>query len=1128
MHLTAIRLAGFKSFADNTTFPVDAPLTGIIGPNGCGKSNIIDAVRWVLGETAAKQLRGQAMTDVIFAGAANRRGAAQASVALHFDNSDGKAGGAFADYAELVIARKVQSDGQSQYSINGKRVRRRDIVELLQGTGVGARSYAVIEQGMISRIIEAKPEELRVFIEEAAGIALYKTRRKESETRMAEVRDHLTRHDDRLHQLGKQRDKLAQEAETAKTWRTLQAQAQTASHQLQSWQYHQLHRQHDAAQEQYSRDRAALNDLFAHSGIDEAQIAALEEKLAAAKAAHHAAENAALQSAARLAALRRELESGRQNQQHLAQNARDQQTRLARLSQQHHEDHEQAQQHQAEIARLQAELAERAPALEAARLAAEQARTTADQQRHQLDAQREHRHHAENRHYSAAHRLNEARQQQERLEQRRAALQPAADTDDDALEAETLQTQYDTLAETLTALEDAQQQTAAELATAQQQHDQQQAQTRAAHTRHAQQQAALDTLRRLQPAPQNQPPELAAAPQLLDHLHVAPAWQSAIGRYLGEHLHAALGAEHWQTALTHASAQLAHGSAPAAWQAHIQSDADLHPWLGHLQPLAAHDADIRHDQLAPGVQYLTLDGSIISQNSIQPAARGDDQLARQNQIHTLEAELQKSETALQNLEEAGEAAAEQLARLRDTHAAQQRQHQQTAQQQRELAHRLALVAQQQTHRAQLRAQQQRALETLAEDLAAARRQQQQAQEETDLAAAALAALPPVTTLETAFRAAFQTYQDADHSWQQQQNDYRAAEAALEQHRAHLAAGDKQAQRLAAERLDAEETLAALQEQSETLALELEEKHLSHENLEETHQQHEQTRAQTARAVEEQAHHLHREQETLRERQHQRALAEERLNHHQEHLAQIQQQLQRITAELLADNREPLEMDDTNPPDEAALTTQIRSLKQQMEALGAVNLAAIADYDSADAEYRSLDDQCRDLRHTLELLEEAIAKLDNETRSRLQDTLDVVNRHFASLFPLLFRGGEAELAWTEGDILEAGITIAVRPPGKKVKNLSVLSGGEKALTALALVFALFRLNPAPFCLLDEVDAPLDDANVGRLSALLREMAGQTQFIVITHRKRTMQTCDQLIGVTMSEPGVSRLVAVQFGE
>ena len=396
MHLTAIRLAGFKSFADNTTFPVDAPLTGIIGPNGCGKSNIIDAVRWVLGETAAKQLRGQAMTDVIFAGAANRRGAAQASVALHFDNSDGKAGGAFADYAELVIARKVQSDGQSQYSINGKRVRRRDIVELLQGTGVGARSDAVIEQGMISRIIEAKPEELRVFIEEAAGIALYKTRRKESETRMNEARDHLTRHDDRLHQLGKQRDKLAQEAETAKTWRALQAQAQTASHQLQSWQYHQLHRQHEAAQEQYSRDRAALNDLFAHSGIDEAHIAALEKNLAAANAAHHAAENAALQSAARLAALRRELESGRQNQQHLAQNARDQQTRLARLSQQHHEDHEQAQQHQAEISRLQAELAERAPALEAARLAAEQARAAADQQRHQLDAQREHRHHAEN------------------------------------------------------------------------------------------------------------------------------------------------------------------------------------------------------------------------------------------------------------------------------------------------------------------------------------------------------------------------------------------------------------------------------------------------------------------------------------------------------------------------------------------------------------------------------------------------------------------------------------------------------------------------------------------------------------------------------------------------------------
>ena len=1127
MHLTAIRLAGFKSFADNTTFPVDAPLTGIIGPNGCGKSNIIDAVRWVLGETAAKQLRGQAMTDVIFAGSKNRRAGAQASVTLNFDNSDGKAGGAFAEYAELNITRKVQSDGQSQYSINGKRVRRRDIVELLQGTGVGARSYAVIEQGMISRIIEAKPEELRTFIEEAAGIALYKTRRKESEARMNDVREHLTRHDDRLHQLGKQRDKLAQEAETAKTWRALQAQVQAASHQLQSWQYHQLHRQHEAAQEQYSRDRAALNDLFAHSGIDEAHLAALEENLAAAKAAHHAAENEALQSAARLAQLRRELEQGRQQQQHLAQNAREQQTRLARLKQQHDEDHEQAAQHQTEISRLQAELAESAAALDAARLVAEETRAAAETQRHQLDAQREHRHHAENRHYSATHRLSEAQTQLDRLEQRLAASAAPADDADD-LEQETLQAQHDTLAETLLACEDSVAQTAAALAAAQGQHDHLQTQTRAAQTRTAGQQAALAALQKHQNAPPEQPPELAAAPQLLDHLHVAPEWQTALSRYLGARLHAALGEEHWQTALAHQSAQLARGSVPAAWQAHIQSDADLHPWLGALQPLAAHDADIARDQLAPGVQYLTLDGSLISQNSIQPAASGDNPLARQQQIHDLAAELAEAESALQTLETALETAADTLARARDDHAAAQRQHQQTAQQQRELAHRLALAAQQQTHRAQLRAQQQRAAETLAEDIAAARRQQQQAQTEAEQAAAALAALPPVTALETAFRAAHDAYQQADHTYQQIQSDRRAAESALEQHRAHLAAGDKQAQRLAAERLEAEETLAALQEQSEALALELEEKHLSHETLEESHQQHEQRRAQTARAVEEQAHYLHREQETLRERQHQRALAEERLNHHQENLARIQQQLQRITAELLADNREPLDIDEDNPPDEAALSAEIRQHKQAMEALGAVNLAAIADYDSAEAEYRTLDDQCRDLRHTLELLEEAIAKLDNETRSRLQDTLEIVNRHFASLFPLLFRGGEAALAWTEGDILEAGITIAVRPPGKKVKNLSVLSGGEKALTALALVFALFRLNPAPFCLLDEVDAPLDDANVGRLSALLREMAGQTQFIVITHRKRTMQTCDQLIGVTMSEPGVSRLVAVQFGD
>ncbi len=1123
MRLTAIRLAGFKSFADNTTFPVDAPVTGIIGPNGCGKSNIIDAVRWVQGETAAKQLRGQAMTDIIFAGAANRRAAGMASVALHFDNSDGSAGGAFADYAELIIARKVGSDGQSQYSINNKRVRRRDIVELLQGTGVGARSYAVIEQGMISRIIEAKPEELRSYIEEAAGIAHYKTRRKESEARMTDVREHLTRHDDRLQQLGKQRDKLAQEAATARQWRELNQKQQHLAHRLQSWQYHQTQRQLDAAQTQYQEDRAALEDLFAHSGIDEAQLAALAEQHAAAKEAHKNAENQTLQSAAQLAQLRRALEKDRQSQQHLAQNARDHEARLARLHQQNGEDDGQQQQHRVEIERLEQQLTAERPALDKARAASDAARAAAETLRHKLDANRETRHHAENRLYTATHRLNDAQAQYQRLEQRRA--EPIGQEDEEdadtletlALEQETLAIALETAAEALAAAEEAVQ-------TAQEQHHASENRLRQQHTQRERQQTELDTLRRLQPPPAADSAQ-PDAPRLSEHLRVDPVWQTAIGRHLGERLHASIGAAHWQYALTHGHAQLSGGGVPSAWQPYLASDADLHPWLGHLQPLAKHDHDIRPDDLADGVQYLTLDGSSISRSSVQPAPAADDQLARQSRIATLEAALAAGETALRALEAEHQTQQETLASAIAQRDNARRQYQQHEQQQREHSHRLALSRQQQQHRATLRAQQQRAAATLAEDIAAAARHLEQARQEQTQAEQALATLPPIQALEYEYQAQHAHYQETARITQQHEEHIRAAETTLEQHRAHLAAGEKQQTRLAEDIAATETALAALHEQLETLALTLEENHLSLETHEQTHAENEQHRALSAQTLEKIAHELHREQEAQRERAHRRQLAEERLQHHQQQIEQLHQQQQRIIAELLSDNHEPLP---EAAEDEAALSADIRALKQQKEALGAVNLAAITDYDSAENEYSALETQCRDLRDTLALLAEAINKLDDETRSRLQETLDIVNRHFANLFPILFRGGEAELAWTEGDILDAGITIAVRPPGKKVKNLSVLSGGEKALTALALVFALFRLNPAPFCLLDEVDAPLDDANVGRLSNLLRDMATQTQFIVITHRKRTMQTCDHLIGVTMSEPGVSRLVAVQFAE
>ncbi|MBV7434169.1 chromosome segregation protein SMC [Cardiobacteriaceae bacterium TAE3-ERU3] len=1128
MRLTAIHLSGFKSFADKTVFPVDAPLTGILGPNGCGKSNIIDAVRWVLGESAAKQLRGQAMSDVIFAGCASRRAGRQASVELHFDNSEGKAGGAFADYAELVIRREVEHDGQSRYLINKKRCRRKDIVELLQGSGVGARSYAVIEQGMISRVIDAKPEDLRSFIEEAAGIAVYQNRRKDSERRMAQVNEHLSRHDDRLYDLEQQRERLAAEADNAKRHRELQRSLSDVRHRLDSWRLHRTGLTHREQQQAYEAAQAALTERMATVSRNEATLDSLREQaqtaeraVSKARALHHEAREA-------LRSSEREHERLAQHRQHAKQQLEQQEKRLEQISRQQADDKRQ-------LSETQQQLTEQTQQLDALNTTIPELENKRDTDNRYYDSLRLEAERQQSAVAQARARHEETckryRQIEARLDDHRQRLAELdnADVDDDlALLHEeaimALETQQITLENAQLAAEENEEAIAAceaQLTAAQNEREAAQYAWQQAYSR-------AETLREWQQQQQSADTDLPGFRRLLDEIKVDAAWQPALEGYLNIRLQA------WHddgadrgTGLQYHHAVVECGDVPPAWLGIIQSSAALKDWLGNIEPLAQHDCDIDLTALDAAQQYLTLDGTLISAHTTTPATQHDGQgaLARAAALNELNERLPNLEQALQESEAQVNRTQAELQQMRQaqqqSRATLKIQEQALAQAQREVA----LLAAKSEHQAALHAERQqtragwlREISALEQDLAAttaALQQEAHSEQHPEISHEALMqAQHCADSSRKAYQQAFQQQQ----ALQQSLASLRAQERVyIDREQRNLREQEAlQAERISAEEvLNESETNIALLDDTRIVQQEtLDEVRIALEDAEMQAREHSEAWRNSEKAINEGKHRIELEQA--------------RIDQLIERLERSEETLRSLTQQFLESDRKPIVFDISSTLDEASLESEVRRYSRELEALGAVNQTAVEAFAEVGEQYQTLKQQCEDLRDSLEMLSTAIAELDEETRGRLSETMAVVNHHFANLFPRLFRGGEAALTWTGDDVLEAGITISVRPPGKNVKNLSVLSGGEKALTAIALVFALFRLNPAPFCLLDEVDAPLDDGNVNRLTAMLRDMADNTQFIIITHHKNTMQACDHLIGVTMSEPGISRLVAVQMND
>lgn len=1150
MRLTSIKLSGFKSFVDPTSVSLPANFTVVVGPNGCGKSNIIDAVRWVMGESSAGRLRGESLTDVIFSGSASRKPVSQATVELLFDNSARKVSGEFAAFDEISVKRRVDRDGSSEYFLNGSRCRKRDVTELFLGTGLGPRSYAIIEQGMISQVIDAKPEALRAHLEEAAGISLYKERRRETLGRIAQTRENLERLADLRGEVARQLEQLQQQAEQAGHYRQLQARRQQQQGQLLAVQYRDAHQQWEQASQQLARRQAEVDAGVAQiQQLDAAQaepllhLHAAEQAQQQALAEHYAcqAEQARLEQALTHA---RSLGQRQHQEQALASDG------LHQLQQQLQRDQHDAGQLQDAQAGLQPQLDQAAAQLEQAGQAlaqARQARQHWQQQWDQASAQR----HESSRHLAReTTRQESAAQQREQLELRLRSHEETVQQLQAGHDACLLAPAEQAVLAAQDVLEQAQQQlqqaserrVQAELG--QQQADEQLQQLR---SRQQQLDGQLSALQTLQAAALGQDDAghqawlaeqgLAAAPRLGSLLNVQPGWESAVETVLGPWLQALVVPRSRRVQLASSWAE-----GQGCWLVDAEGE-DLPPISSDSLASRVEGPPLARWLLArvglPGSDRAGRDWQLDVEGRLSSAhgsrhGHGDagaGVLLRAQQLQQLQARHGQEQAELAQAQQAdGDARqAWQASRL-----AEQQAHQVLDQARQQHADATAALAVLVTRRDGLQCELERAQQVgrqLQQQYRQLLQQQQQGEEDLHQASTGQAAAQQRCDALADLR---QQHEDALELAQRQLSDSREHQQALVLQR-ETGLARQAALALALQRGQAQQQ--ALQVQLEHLLqgqhdCGLQQKQLGQAlaqvreavtvaaaAVEQARQAHEQAQQAATQAL---AHRQQRQQwlDAQREQLLQLRLQVQAAELAQQQAAsqagQEQLPLEQVLAQLPADARP------------AALQRQLRQLDAQLEAMGAVNLAAIEQFEQASQRHAWLQGQQADLDGALDTLETAMARIDRETRGRFKETFDKVNDGLQALYPQLFGGGQAWLELTGSDLLDAGVSLMARPPGKKVSSLSLLSGGEKAMTAVALVFAIFQLNPAPFCLLDEVDAPLDEANVGRLAQMLRQMSETVQFLSVSHNKATMEAADQLCGVTMREPGVSRLVSVDLSE
>ena len=1160
MRLTKLKIAGFKSFVDPTNVTFPSSLTGVVGPNGCGKSNIIDAVRWVMGEISAKHLRGESMADVIFNGSAARKPLGAASVELVFDNSDGKIGGEYAAYNEVALRRAVSRDGTSDYFINGTKVRRKDITQLFLGTGLGTRSYAIIEQGMISRVIEARPDDLRAFLEEAAGISRYKERRRETESRIGHTRENLDRLNDLREEVEKQIRHLQRQAATARRYQALKEderklQAELLALRLQSLDAEAAER--DAAT---SSCETAMHAVLADLREAEADIERIRADQQSKSDALAAIQTRFYEAGAEVTRVEQGIQFTRELRQRQRSDLEQAEAQVTDLTQVLRRD-------RGQLDALSQELATMVPALDAAHgeelrtsqalesceqaLAAWQQTSDAHAQAVAL-CQREtgvERARIEQLESQQRHLL----QQQERQEGERsslAQLQPSV-----ALE---------TLEGRMNLARDAGEKAAAELqellAEISVARDRERVESQALNDLRTRWQEALGSqvsTEALQTAALGKvsgkvtewlkSKSLDHRPRVAQQLRVDRGWERAVETVLGTYLEAvcvdgldsvidllaSFDGGHLAV-VSSGEAAIAPGGS-ASLRAKVQGAALLSSVLSTVHTAETLNEALRlRSRLGSGESVVTRDGIWLGSDWLRLSRDTDPHagvIEREEALRGMRAQVSGLAGGVKDLEHRLELTRERVREYEDRRehfqADVNRLHREHIDRRAELESARARsidaaqrMAQLETGLADVRTE----LERADTDLRAARGRMEGAIDK-------LAALEPrrvvleqeretLRTDAAAARAAALSAQQLARELalqvESRRSSYSSLTTTLSRIEKQLEGLEARRNELASQLADGEAPLAAAQTQLEQCL---------------------RTRAgidgelQAARIASDELEARLRERNTAREQVEERVDAA-RSSLDEARLAAQQVRVRRESvAEQLAATHFELAALLAQLAEDATVAnweSQLEETKGKIERLGQVNLAAIGEFKEQSERKEYLDRQCKDLTDALETLESAMRKIDRETRTRFQDTFDKVNAGLKEKFPRLFGGGHAYLELTGEDGAAAGVSVMARPPGKRNSTISQLSGGEKALTAVALVFAIFDLNPAPFCLLDEVDAPLDENNVGRFCDIVRDMSRNVQFIFITHNKSTMEMASQLVGVTMNEPGVSRLVAVDVDE
>jgi len=1160
LRLTSVKLAGFKSFVDPTSIAVPGQLVGVVGPNGCGKSNVIDAVRWVLGESSAKQLRGEHMHDVIFNGSSERKPVGRASVELVFDNSLGRIGGAWAQYSEISVKRVLTRDGDSNYYLNGQHVRRRDVQDIFLGTGLGPRAYSIIEQGMISRVITSKPEELRVFLEEAAGVSKYRERRRETELRLEDTRENLSRVGDIQSELTTQLEHLAQQAEVAAKYQELQSQL-ALNHNLLA--FTRL-REAESAKTRYTNE---VQKVQVALEAETAKMREAERALEELRTRHYSETDKLQELQGALYAANADVQSLEQEINFLAENRRRMGNQLEAISREEAEVQRRIAESNAErdrwlaeiesarnaIAGREADATRAREALPAAEQAAQQAAAAVRTTESEMNSAEQAQGVEEARESHALKLLSQIEARKNRLKQENMALVFPEPEKLSGIEEE-----RNRVRSTLASMEGAQRESEARLPQLEEQRrdatEQLHAATREAASLEAAlkalqaQQERLDTDSKLKDWVQSH--GLERSERLWQAIHVEAGWDDAVEAALGVRLNAAKLTDDAQLP------SLLRDAPPGNFAVFVERGGDVPAPASNLKPLSsvvssnrAGVASYLRDALAnvfilpegedglalarvlpAGGLLVSRTGHLFSRQGVVfhgPQSELHGVLQRQREIEDLQGRIpqrarerddaqqrvQSLEIELREGQDAARRGRDELGRQRqqdhdlEVEYLKLSQSSEQAQKRREAIREELAAIEEDEGRERLEMQEaQHALENGSQKIEEiVQRLQALEQQAKDAQAALSAAREAVSAAERAqSEARFQERSCADKAEAQSRLAQSLAErlATLASNREGVSAELSQLEEgQVRERLQValqvksgrEKVLADARSGLESLNDEL-------------------------RGLEENRLTVEQSLDPLRNRITELRLKEQEAITHAEQYAQ-QLQEAGVTREEMAEQIE-------RRVGSRGMQAEIQRLTDEIAALGPVNLAALSELTTARERKSFLDAQAADLSQAVETLEAAIKRIDRETRELLQDTFDVVSRNFSEMFPALFGGGQASLKLTGEEILDAGLMVFAQPPGKKNTSIQLLSGGEKALTAIALVFSLFKLNPAPFCLLDEVDAPLDDPNTERFCELVRQMSAQTQFLFITHNKITMELAAQLVGVTMPEPGVSRIVEVDI--